>query len=359
MLTVKIPSSILILGGMLMGHVMNFNEVFVTGSTGLLGNNLVMELLNRGIKVKALARNTAKAVRQLGEHPNLKIVLGDMEDVDSFSSELKGCDVLFHTAAYFRDSYKGGKHWPKLFKINVQGTANLLEAAYGQGIRRVVHVSSIAVIQGIVDRAVDETSLRTEDDADDYYKSKILSDQEVFKALQRYKDLDASFILPGWMHGPGDSGPTSAGQFTIDYLLQKLPSIPPSTVSFVDARDVANVMISAAEKGRRGERYLAAGQHITMKELVRVYESVTDVKAPSKEVPFTILFILAAFNELYSAITGKEVLLSLAAVKNIKAEAGKTRFDHTKSFRELGANFRPIQQTISDEVEWLRANGKV
>ena len=85
---------------------------FVTGATGLLGNNVVHALLKRNIKVKALVRSVEKARKQFGDLP-VELVEGDMLDVGAFSHALEGCDALFHTAAYFRDSYKGGKHWQK------------------------------------------------------------------------------------------------------------------------------------------------------------------------------------------------------------------------------------------------------
>ena len=180
---------------------------FVTGATGLLGNNLVRLLLEKGYRVRALARSRAKAGRQFGDLPGLDIVIGDMADVSGFAGALRGCDVLFHTAAYFRDSYKGGKHWDKLKKINVDGTRELLALAHECGIRRIVHTSSIAVLRGEAGRLTDETMTRKPDQADDYYRSKILADEEVFRHLERHPDSHVCMILPGWMHGPGDLGP--------------------------------------------------------------------------------------------------------------------------------------------------------
>src|SRR5215470_7983464 len=116
---------------------------FVTGATGLLGNNLVRLLIAKGVKVRALARSAEKARRQFGNLP-VEIVQGDLENVSGFAHALAGADAVFHTAAYFRDSYKGGTHRNELQRINVVGTANLLQAAYAAGVRRFVHTSSIA-----------------------------------------------------------------------------------------------------------------------------------------------------------------------------------------------------------------------
>ena len=124
------------------------HNTFVTGATGLLGNNLVRELVARGHAVKALVRSRAKGEQQFKDLPGVELVVGDMADVDAFAASLQGCDTVFHTAAYFRDSYKGGSHWEELDKINVSGTRNLLGQAYRAGIRRFIHTSSIAVLDG-------------------------------------------------------------------------------------------------------------------------------------------------------------------------------------------------------------------
>lgn len=98
--------------------------------------------------VRALARSRGKAGAQFGQIPALEITEGDMRDVAGFASAMAGCDVVFHTAAYFRESYGGGKHWAMLKRINVDATAGLIAAAHAAGVRRFIHTSSIAVVNG-------------------------------------------------------------------------------------------------------------------------------------------------------------------------------------------------------------------
>lgn len=338
---------------------MNGKTVFVTGATGLLGNNLTRALLAKGARVRALARSKDKAARQfagLGGEA-LEIVQGDLQDVASFADRLRGCDILIHTAAYFRDSYKGGSHQGALTRTNVDGTRALIDAAYAVGIRRIVHTSSIAVLKGERGALVDETMLRNPDDADDYYRSKIMSERVVIEALAAKPDLDACFVLPAWMWGPGDAGPTSAGQTALDFLHRRLPGIPPATFSFVDARDVAAALIAAAEKGRRGERYLAAGRSLALAELFPRLEAVTGIPAPKRRLPLALLYVIGGAQEIYARLTGRPVLLSWAAVKGLAAEIGRTNFSAAKSQRELGIAFRPIDETLRDTVAWFRAQG--
>ncbi|MFO2465280.1 SDR family oxidoreductase [Pseudomonas sp. 15FMM2] len=332
-------------------------STFVTGATGLLGNNLVRELVARGYTVKALVRSRTKGEQQLGDLPNVELVVGDMADVSAFSESLQGCDTVFHTAAFFRDNYKGGSHWAELEKVNVTGTRDLLHQAYSAGIRRFVHTSSIAVLDGEPGTAIDETCLRAQADADDYYRSKILADGVVLTFLETHPQMHACMVLPGWMWGPGDIGPTSSGQLVKDVVSGKLPGLIPGTFSVVDARDVALALVAAAKYGRRAERYLAAGRNLNMRQLVPLLGRIAGVKTPARQLPLPVLYILAAVQETYARLTGKPILLSMATLRLLIREEHRTCFDHRKSEQELGLSFRALEQTITDTVAWYRTHG--
>lgn len=340
-----------------MGEIMaTFDSAFVTGSTGLLGNNLVRLLVESGHRVKALARSRRKAAEQFAGL-DVEVVEGDMTNVPAFREALRGSDVLFHTAAYFRDSYKGGRHWDELYRVNVQGTEALLASAYEAGVRRMVHTSTSGVLDGPPGARIDETMRRSESDANDYFRSKILTDRSIDAFLQGHPDFDATFVLPGFMFGPGDIGPTSSGQLVLDFARKKLPGIVPGTFSVVDARDVAACSIAAAERGRRGERYLCAGRHMTMAEILAAIGHASGVEAPSLKLPIWLLFAIGTGYEAYARITGRPVLISLASVRFLARENERTRFDNARAERELGATFRPFEQTLADEVAWYRDHG--
>jgi nucleoside-diphosphate-sugar epimerase len=330
--------------------------VLVTGATGLLGNNLVRLLVSRGVHVKALVRSREKAEKQLTGLP-IEIVVGEMTNVGGFADKLKGVDVILHTAAYFRDNYKGGAHWKQLFATNVLGTAHLFAEAYKAGVRRIVHTSSVAVLTGAPGESIDETMRRDPRDADDYYRSKILTDRKVDAFLEAHSDMWACLVLPGWMVGPGDVGPTSSGQVILDFLHRRLPGIPPATFSLVDARDVAQAMWMAALNGRRGERYLAAGKHVSMGELFQNLEKISGVPAPGWNVPMPFLYGIGAANEIWARITKRPALISLATVRLMRQERDRTHFNHEKSERELGIQFRPVEETLRDTIGWYQQNG--
>jgi dihydroflavonol-4-reductase len=331
-------------------------SAFVTGSTGLLGNNLVRLLLEKGVRVKALARSRDKAQRQFAGL-DVEIVEGDMSDVAAFAGHLAGVDALFHTAAFFRDSYKGGSHWDELNRINVQGTASLLAVAYARGVRRAVHTSSVAVLAGDAPVMIDETMDRPLAAADDYYRSKILSEHAVHDFLATHPDMHVPIVLPGWMFGPGDIGPTSAGQMILDFANRRIPGRIPGGFAVVDARDVAAHLVAALEKGCSGERYLAAGDIMTMDDLFPMLERATGVSGPKRHIPLALMKLMAGFYEIQHAITRKPVLLSRATVRLLENEPGRVGYDHSKSERELGLTFRPVAETLADTVAWYRANG--
>jgi dihydroflavonol-4-reductase len=333
-------------------------SALVTGATGLLGNNLVRALAARGVRVKALARSREKAARQFAGLP-IEIVVGDMSDVAAFAPALAGVDTIFHTAAYFREGYSGvhADHAGMMQRINVDGTIQLLEHAYAAGVRRMVHTSSNLVLFGPRGAVQNETMARDERDANDYGASKIRTDRAIDTFLASHPDMFVAFVLPGWMFGPGDAGPTSAGQFVLDFLHRKLPGIPPASWAPVDARDVAETMIAAALKGRRGERYLAAGPQVSMLEIAKVLERISRVKAPARQIPIAFVFALAAVNDVISRVTGRPALVNLESTRFIAHERDRARYDMTKTTRELGITLRPIDQTLRDVVRWYREHG--
>lgn len=216
-----------------------------------------------------------------------------------------------------------------------------------------VYVSSIAVLGNNPQGLTDETMLLSGEVAlDDYYRSKIDAEAVVYSLLDRYADLDIALVLPGWMHGPGDMGPTSAGRFVLDYLAGRIPGVVNAAFSLVDARDVAEIALAAAHQGRRGERYLAAGHALHMGDLLAIMAQVTGVKAPQRKMPRLLLWFVAILNEIYARTTGRAVLLSLATVRNTAFDYGR-KFSAEKVRHEFGLSFRPIAETLADEVAWF------
>jgi nucleoside-diphosphate-sugar epimerase len=327
-------------------------KALVTGSTGLLGANLAHLLVEQGHEVEALARSREKAERQLGHLP-VEIVEGDMADVSAFAGRLAGCDWVFHTAAFFREYYSPGDHWKTLERLNVTATIELLEAAERAGVSKAVHTSSSGVIGPNPSGPGDETCVPGDvAESNLYFKSKVVAEQAIASFLER-SQLDVSLALPGWMFGPRDAAPTHSGRMVIDFCRQKLPGIVPGGANVADARDVADGMIRAAEHGRSGERYILAGDYASFDDVFSALEQVTGVPAPRRHLPKWLLYAVAVASETGSRVTGREPLISRQAVRTMREE----RVTADKSRQELGASFRPLVETLTDEVDWFRANG--
>jgi dihydroflavonol-4-reductase len=328
-------------------------KAFVTGSTGLLGNNLVRLLVEQGHEVKVLARSRQKAARLFKGLP-VTVVEGDMGYLSGWVNELEGCEVLFHTAAYFREYFQPGDHWQTLETINVKGTIKLLEEAERRGVKKVIYVSSTGVIGMKPDgKPGDETTPPgTEAERNLYFKSKVVGEEAIARFLKEHR-LPVVLILPGAMVGPGDTGPTSTGGLVLDFLARKLPGIPDGGFGMVDARDVARAMLNAVERGKSGERYIVGGEYASFENILKILEKLSGIPAPKWRIPHPVALIIAVISETVARLTRSKTLITLEAVRTIHA---KQYTVSDKAKRELGVTFRSLEESLRDTVEWYRVN---
>jgi dihydroflavonol-4-reductase len=327
-------------------------SAFVTGGTGLLGTNLVRELARQGWKVRVLCRSRDKVARVL-DGIEVEPITGDMADVAGFKDSLKGCDALFHCAAYFREYYGAGEHRQKLEQINVRGTLDLMDAAESAGVGKVVYVSSAGVL-GHSGRSatVDESSPYAFETSNLYFQSKIRAEQQLVGWLKSHR-TPVVLVLPGWMFGPFDLAPTASGRLVQDFLARKIPAIIPGGASIVDARDVSGAMIRSVADGKPGERYIVAGRPASIEELARTLEQVTGVPAPRLKMNYAAAIVVAWLAQTAAALRGGQSLLTVSGIKTMR-EAMRHAISSAKAERELGATFRPLSETLRDEVNWFR-----
>ena len=330
-------------------------RAFVTGATGLLGSNLVQALIEQGHEVRALVRSEEKA-RQVFPAGKVDFVTGDMSNVAAFASQLQGCEVLFHAAAYFREYYQPGNHKAMLEKINVQGTVDLLIAAEKHGIRKAIHISSAGPIGRKPDGSAGDESTLEDDRATRnlYFASKIGAELAIKRFLKE-RSLPVVMILPSWMWGPGDWAPTGSGKLLLDFINGKLPGVVDGGSCIVDARDVAAAIVNAAERGKSGERYIVGGSYHDFTDILATLERVTGVPAPTRKIPYALSLVVGFGSETFARITGGDALVTVAGVRTIHF---KNSVDSSKAVRELSARFRPFEETVRDEVAWFREQGK-
>jgi len=323
-------------------------KVFVTGSTGLLGNNLVRQLLAAGHEVTGLTRRAEKFERMLGDTAATAVV-GDMTDVQGFADAMAGADAVVHTAAYFREYYQSGDHVARLEEINVQGTLSLMAAADEHGVEAFVHISSAGTIGRRPDGAPgdENTPAGPEQLKNLYFQSKVAGDAKI-RAHRPSHGMRVVQILPGWMWGPGDAGPTGAGQIVLDFVDGKFPAVPFGGTSLVDARDVAAATIEAISKPH-GARYIVGGTYYTLRQIIDHLALETGRPAPKANLPAWVALTYAHLSEAWARVTGGRAAANVAGVRTMAQEHA---VDSAKALRELNASFRPLEQTISDVVDW-------
>jgi dihydroflavonol-4-reductase len=328
--------------------------VFVTGATGMLGSNLVRELAARGARVRGLVRSTEKAERFLADVA-FEPVQGDMRNVAALAPSLQGCVAVFHTAAYFREYYQPGSHDDELHAINVRGTLALMHAADAAGVECFVHTSSSGTIGQKPDGGPgdEDTPPSAAHLKNGYFRSKVDGDREIH-AFAPTRGMRVIEILPGWMWGPGDAAPTGAGQLLLDFVHRKVPIMPEGGTNVVDPRDVAQAMLAAQAQAAHAARFIVAGEFRSIEQILHALAALTHIPAPRLRLPYPVVMTYAFFEELRAKLTGSPLLISREAIALMHA---KPTVSSARAQRELGATFRPLEETLRDSLAWYEKHG--
>ncbi|WP_168220623.1 NAD-dependent epimerase/dehydratase family protein [Streptomyces sp. RFCAC02] len=331
-------------------------RVVVTGATGLLGTAVTARLLADGTEVTALVRDPDKARRLLPADDLLTTVRGDITDPASYRSALTGADAVIHTAAYFREYYQPGADLPLLFRTNVDAVTDLLRAAVDAGVPVVVQTSSINTLApGTPDAPADESAPPPPDwERNAYRASKVRAERAIAEFCAR-EDLRVPLVLPGWMWGPGDAGPTSAGRLFLSVAEGRLRAVPRAGNHIVDARDVAAALVRAATDGRTLRRYIVAGRWQRLAETCRGVAEAVGVGAP-REIPAGAALTFAALLETSARLRRREPVATREGVR-VLLDGNRTRISSDRARDELGVTFRPPAETFADEAAWYRSAG--
>jgi dihydroflavonol-4-reductase len=327
----------------------------VTGATGLLGSNIVRTLLAGGGEVTAIVRDRERARRILPAADDLRLVDGDITAVDSFSSSLPGADAIFHAAAYFREYYQPGRDLALLHRTNVTAVDSLLHAAEKADVPTFLYVSSSSTVQPPADGspADESTPLRTHG-ANGYAESKIRA-EEIVRSFGRNRVMRVPIIVPAWMWGPGDAGPTSSGQMFLSIARRELPAVPAAGNHLVDARDVAAACVRAALGG--GDRYIVGGTWRPLPEVCVAVSAAVGVPPP-RTVPARAALAAATVLEFQAKLRGRRPTATRSAVKTL-IEGNRRRLSSALAEQELGISFRQLDETLADEAAWFREQGSL
>lgn len=317
----------------------------VTGATGHIGNVLVRELVRRGEKVRALI--LPKESREPLKGLDVESVEGDVLDLDSVFRSMRGIRGVFHLAGVI--SILPGPN-PLLRTVNVEGTRNILRAAKETGVEKVVYTSSIHAIQRVEEGVIDEgLPYDVDNPYGAYDRSKAEATLEVLDAAQT--GLDAVVACPTGVIGPYDFRGSMMGAVIDDAALARPVLYVDGAYDFVDVRDVADGLIHAAGKGRRGESYILSGHKISVRGLLVTVRRITGRAFLRLKVPFELARFFAQFTPAYYRLAGATPRFTPYSLEVLRSNAN---ISHAKATRELGYHPRAIYETISDTVRWLR-----
>jgi dihydroflavonol-4-reductase len=323
-------------------------KVLVTGANGFVGSWLVRELNRQQHQVKILARKNSDLSELEGSQYELS--LGDVTHLDSLENAVKGCDSVFHLAGVV--GYSKAQR-ELMEKVNVQGTANLIKAIERHPIKRLVHMSSVVAIGA----SFNGTPLNENSEFNihhlnlGYFETKRAAEILVKDAVKSGK-VDAVILNPSTIYGPGDAKKGSR-KVQLKVAQHKFPFYTSGGVNVVAVEDVVKGLLSAWNKGKTGERYILAGENITIKTLFTWIAEAAGVEPPKILMPNFALHLLGKVGDQLEKINKKGPVNS----ENAWTSSLFHWFDNTKARENLDFNPQPARSAVEKSVEWIRQQG--
>lgn len=323
--------------------------IVVTGAAGHAGANLVRALAGKGRFVRALVHLDRQALEGL----DIEVVPGDICDLESLLKAFEDAEVVYHLAARISISKDS---WSRLEAVNVIGTRNVVEACLRCGVRRLVHFSSIhTMTDAAADIPVDESSPLVESRHYPLYDlSKAAAEREVRRGIER--GLDAVIISPTAIIGPHDYKPSHFGEALLRLANGRLPALVSGGFDWVDVRDVVQGAMCAEEIAPTGAKYILSGHWLSLREVAKMAELITGVKAPGSIYPMWLAQIGAPFITAFDRLARRRPLYTSVSLQALR---GHRHISHKKATRELDYHPRPFRETLIDTLKWFEAAGKL
>lgn len=330
----------------------------VTGATGLLGTHLMMELLSRGERVRALVRpkanrnSVADVFRFCNNHRfgDIEWIEGDVLDIDSLEEAMQGCSHVFHCAAIV--SYHPSER-AEMYRVNIVGTANVINIAIHLGNIKVGFISSIAAIgKAKNNEHVDEESEWVENDMNTHYAiTKQLSELEFWRGL--HEGLEGVAFNCGFIIGPGNFERSSPSLFR--KLNEGMSFYPPGGTGFIAASDAAKCIAELTIGPATHERFILVTENRSMKEIFQLVAKSLGVKIPSQEAKPWILQLARIAEWLKEKTTGRKALVTRETVNNASL---RFYYDSKKLQQAFQFEATPIEHAIQQTAEYFKQSIK-
>ena len=324
-------------------------KILVTGADGLLGSNLVRELLSRGHSIRAFVQPGRQ--QKTLEGLSIEKFSGDLLTAEEVAKAGEGCDAVIHCAA-------STSVWPIrsqiVNKVNIDGTKNIIRAVKQNQIKRMVYVGT-ANSFGFGSKenpGVEGNPYKSATYGLDYMDSKYKAQQVILKEVQE-NSLPAVIVNPTFMFGPYDSNPSS-GAMIVALFNGKVPGYTSGGRNYLCAKDAAVAIANALTKGRVGECYILGNQNLSYKEAFVKIASTIGVKAPSIPIPPVFAKLYGRIGSLIGNISGKAPAISYPLSR---IACDEHYFSPAKAVRELELPQTPIETGIKECFEWLKENG--
>lgn len=324
--------------------------IFITGATGYIGIKLTLKLAEEGNIVHALYRseNKTKAI----EHQNVKLFKGDITDPVSIAKAIKGCEEVYHAAAYAKVWAKD----PDIFhKINVQGTINVLNAAKKEQVKKIVVTSTAGVFGPSFNSITDENAVRKIDYFSEYERTKAEAEKIIIEYAKN--GLNVVMINPPRVYGPGllsdSNGMTKMIKLYVEGKFRFIPGNGKSVGNYVFVDDVVEGHILAMKKGRAGERYLIGGENASYNVFFKKLAKVSGKKYFMFKLPLSGLLFIAYIMILFSKLFNKQPLI---APNWVRKYLYNWEITCEKAIKELGYQFTSLEEGFKKTIDWLEKN---
>ena len=318
--------------------------ILVTGGSGLVGTELISQLLEKGNRVKAIFNHTP--LPDLSNE-NLIPFRCDILDTSALEEAMQGVTHVYHCAAMVSFNKKNVR---QLFRINIEGTANVVNAALDAGVQKLVHVSSVSALGRIrFNETVTEDSEWTEKSNNSIYgKSKYLGEIEVWRGIG--EGLQAVIVNPSLILGAGDWSKGSSEIFRSAY--NEFPWFSEGVTGVVDVRDVAKAMILLMNSEITNQRFILSAENLSYKEVFTGIADQFGRKPPHKKVTPFLAAIVWRWEIIKSMFTKKDPLVTK---ETARTALSKVYFDNSKLLNALPAfQFTPVNETIAYTCRSLR-----